>query len=307
MELTFLGTGAGLPSHERNVTAIVLNLLTESNQCWLFDCGEGTQHQFLKTTLKPRKITKIFITHLHGDHLFGLPGLLSSRSFQGGEDGIIIYGPEGIRNFVETSLQISQSRLAYPISFVELTEAGPVFEDEQFIVDCVLLDHGVTSFGYRVKEKERLGSLQTDKLRKMGIFPGPIYQQIKESPVTTLEDGTVIHRADVLGAPKPGKTVIIFGDTRYVAHHREFIKEADALVHEATFDKTKTELATNYYHSTATQAAQFANDSNIGSLYLTHISARYQANRAQQLQDEARDIFPNTYVVSDLETYSITS
>src|SRR5699024_9807238 len=111
------------------------------------DCGEGTQHQFLKTTLKPRKITKIFITHLHGDYLFGLPGLLSSRSFQGGEDGIIIYGTEGIQNFVETSLQISQSRLAYATSFVELNEAGPIIEVEQFIEDCVLLDHGGTNVG----------------------------------------------------------------------------------------------------------------------------------------------------------------
>lgn len=307
MELTFLGTGAGLPSHERNVTAIVLNLLAESNQCWLFDCGEATQHQFLKTTLKPRKITKIFITHLHGDHLFGLPGLLSSRSFQGGEEGVVIYGPKGIRTFVETSLQVSHARLPYPVSYVELTEGGFVFEDEQFIVDCAVLDHGVTSFGYRIKEKDSLGSLQTDKLKAMGISPGPIYQQIKDSPITTLEDGAVIHREDVIGAPKVGKTVVIFGDTRYVARHQRFIEEADALVHEATFDETKTDLAVNYYHSTAAQAAQLARDSHIGKLFLTHISARYQGDRVKQLQEEARHIFPNSYVVSDLETYSITS
>src|SRR5699024_366908 len=126
--------------------------LTGMTQCVLFNYEAVTQHHIYINNLKPRKITKMFITDLHAEHLFGLPGLLSSRSLQGGEDGIIIYGPEGIRNFVETSLQISQSRLAYPISFGELTEAGPVFEDEQFIVDCVLLDHGVTSFGYRVKE-----------------------------------------------------------------------------------------------------------------------------------------------------------
>src|SRR5699024_10286933 len=216
MELTFLGTGAGLPSHERNVTAIVLNLLAESNQCWLFDCGEATQHQFLKTTLKPRKITKIFITHLHGDHLFGLPGLLSSRSFQGGEEGLIIYGPQGIQNFVETSLKVSGSRLTYPIEFVELTGAGKVFHDEHFNIDCVELDHGIQSFGYRIQEKDRLGKLDVQKLQEIGIPPGPIYSEIKDHATTTLDDGTILYRKDFLGEPKKGKTIAIFGDTRYV-------------------------------------------------------------------------------------------
>ncbi|MDC1541871.1 MBL fold metallo-hydrolase [Candidatus Pseudothioglobus singularis] len=130
MEITFLGTGAGVPSKERNVTAIALSLLQEQNSVWLFDCGEATQHQILNTTIKPRKINKIFITHLHGDHIFGLPGFLSSRSFQGGSDPLYLYGPEGIRAYVETSLRISQSHLTYPLigvtvqDLIEKSEAG---------------------------------------------------------------------------------------------------------------------------------------------------------------------------------------
>src|SRR5690625_4101469 len=119
MEITFLGTGAGMPSKERNVSAIMLNLLQERNSLWLFDCGEATQHQILQTKIKPRKIEKIFISHLHGDHVFGLPGLLSSRSFQGGEEPLTIYGPTGIKQFIHTCLQISETHLRYNIDVVE--------------------------------------------------------------------------------------------------------------------------------------------------------------------------------------------
>src|SRR5699024_7471552 len=129
------GTGAGIPSKERNVTSILLNLTAEINELWMFDCGEATQHQLLHTTLKPRKISKIFVTHLHGDHIFGLPGFLSSRSFLGAEnDPLTIYGPPGIRRFIETSLAVSQTHLSYPLSVEEFTELGTVYEDEQFTV-----------------------------------------------------------------------------------------------------------------------------------------------------------------------------
>lgn len=305
MELTFLGTGAGIPSKERNVTAVVLNLLAEINELWLFDCGEATQHQLLHTNIKPRKITKIFITHLHGDHLFGLPGLLSSRSFQGGEEGLIIYGPQGIQDFVETSLKVSGSRLTYPIKFVELTGAGKVFHDKHFNIDCVELDHGIQSFGYRIQEKDRLGKLDVQKLQEIGIPPGPIYSEIKNHATTTLDDGTILYRKDFLGEPKKGKTIAIFGDTRYVPKHSSFIQNADVLVHEATFDRNKSDLANSYYHSTTEQVATFAKDSCIGTLLLTHISSRYQKGEEKRLLQEVKDIFPNTYIVYDFFTYKL--
>src|SRR5699024_2373757 len=141
MELIFLGTGAGLPSKERNVSAIALSLLQEINSIWLFDCGEATQHQILHTSIKPRKINKIFITHLHGDHIFGLPGLLGSRSFQDGE-ALTIYGPKGIKNFVETSLEVSATHLTYPLYIEEITE-GIIFENNHFTVTAAQLEHGV--------------------------------------------------------------------------------------------------------------------------------------------------------------------
>ena len=136
MELEFLGTGAGSPAKSRNVTSVALKLLDECNSIWLFDCGEGTQQQILQTNIKPRKINKIFITHLHGDHLFGLPGLLSSRSFQGGNDLLTVYGPKGIKEYVQTSLRISESNLTYPIKFVELHGDGVILNDDKFVVSC---------------------------------------------------------------------------------------------------------------------------------------------------------------------------
>src|SRR5690625_4188181 len=172
----------------------MLNLIPENNHMWLFDCGEATQHQILHTSLKPRKINKIFITHLHGDHIFGLPGLLSSRSFLGGDDLLTVYGLKGIKQFVETSLIVSETHVKYPIEFVEIEKEGRVCEDDHFIVDAVTLDHNILSFGYRITEKDKLGELNVQKLKEMGIKPGPIYRTIKENERTTLPSGEVIER-----------------------------------------------------------------------------------------------------------------
>lgn len=305
MEITFLGTGAGMPSKERNVSALVLNLLHEINELWLFDCGEATQHQILNTTLKPRKITKIFITHLHGDHIFGLPGLLSSRSFLDGDERVTIYGPKGIKQFVETSLHISKTHLTYPLEFVELEEEGIVFENERFIIHNKILDHNILSFGYRVTEKDQLGELLVDKLIALGVKPGPIYKTIKENEQTTLEDGTVINRKDVLGPPKKGKVISIFGDTRYKQAYASFIQGSDLLVHEATFDRTKRDLARQYYHTTAYDAAKLAKEAKVKQLILTHISSRYQYDGVKQLLKEAQSIFKSTKIANDLYTFSL--
>jgi ribonuclease Z len=306
MELYFLGTGAGVPSKERNVSSIALMLLQEANSVWLFDCGEATQHQILHTTIKPRKINKIFITHLHGDHIFGLPGLLSSRSFQGGDEELIIYGPSGIKEFVLTSLQVSNTHLSYSLSFVEINE-GKVMEDEHFIVYCKKLEHGVPSYGFRIEEKAKPGELLVDKLKAIGIEPGPIYQQIKQYETTTLQDGRIISRKEFLGPDKLGRTLVILGDTRSTDKNKDFIKNADLLVHEATFDKDKEELAHEYFHSTTVQAASLAKAGNAKQLVLTHISSRYQHQETQILLKEARQVFENTEIAKDFYQVSIPS
>jgi ribonuclease Z len=304
MELIFLGTGAGVPSKERNVTSIALSLLQEINHVWLFDCGEATQHQILHTSIKPRKINKIFITHLHGDHIFGLPGLLSSRSFQGGNTELTIYGPNGIKEYVETSLKISSSHLTYPISFVEIEE-GLILEDDEFKVYAKKLDHGIDSYGYRITEKDKPGELLVNKLKDAGVMPGPIYNEIKNNPQVKLEDGTVINCVDFIGSAKRGRVVSILGDTRYREEHVEFVKNSNVLVHEATFDQEKSALAFEYYHSTTKQAATLAKQGGIGKLILTHISSRYQKESDTQLLNEAKEVFSNTVIAIDFKKITI--
>lgn len=305
MEITFLGTGAGIPSKERNVAATMLNIIEENNQLWLFDCGEATQHQILHTNLKPRKLNKIFITHLHGDHIFGLPGLISSRSFLAGDDILTIYGPKGIKTFVETALTVSDAHLSYTIAFVEITESGVIFEDDDFIVDTIFLDHGVPSLAYKVKEKDKLGELQAEKLKQIGIKPGPIYKEIKMNEKTVLDNGTIIYREDYLGKPKKGRSIALFGDTRYHKEHAAFIHNVNVLIHEATFAKDNEDLAFKYRHTTTKQAALLAKEAEIGTLLLTHISSRYQKADERHLCEEARTIFSNTFIAHDFYQYKV--
>lgn len=305
MELQFLGTGAGVPAKHRNVSSIALKLLDERNAVWLFDCGEGTQLQILKSTIRPRKIEKIFITHLHGDHIFGLPGLLSSRSFQGGNEKLAIYGPTGIKEFIQTSLKISQTKLSYELEFIEITEEGIIFSDSQAMVSCLWLDHGISSLGYRVVEADHEGELNVEKLQALNIPSGPIYGKIKRGETVTLPDGRIIDGKQFVGTRKPGRIVTILGDTRKTNNSVRLGENATILVHESTFNKQETKIAKAYFHSTSQQAAQVALEAQADQLILTHISARYLMKDMFQLEKEAQEVFKNTKIVKDMEIINV--
>lgn len=304
VDILFLGTGAGVPAKLRNVTSIALKLLEERGAVWLFDCGEATQHQILHTSLKPRRIEKIFITHLHGDHIYGLPGLLSSRSFQGGESEVTIYGPKGLKEFVDVSLAVSQTHLKYPLKVIEIEE-GIVFEDDTFVVEAGILEHGLPSFGYRIVEKDRPGTLLADKLTEAGVRPGPIYKKIKNGERVMLDNGHMIVPSDFLGPKQKGRVVTILGDTRKCSKAIRLAENADLLIHEATFSNGEEELAYEYYHSTTTQAAQVATTARVKNLVLTHISSRYDRTDCLQLEKEAQAIFPNTTIAEDFKEIAI--
>ncbi|MED4973172.1 ribonuclease Z [Geobacillus kaustophilus NBRC 102445] len=304
MELLFLGTGAGVPAKERNVSSIALQLLDERGATWLFDCGEATQHQILHTAIRPRRIEHIFITHLHGDHLFGLPGLLGSRSFQSGETPLTVFGPKGIRAFVETALSVSGTRLRYELNIAEIEE-GVIFDDERFQVIAKRLDHGMLSYGFRVVEKDLPGPLLVDRLKALGVRPGPIYQQIKQGKTVMLDDGTVIDGREFVGPPQKGRIVAVLGDTRFCEAAIELARDADVVVHEATFAAAEQRLAHDYFHSTTTDAAEVARRAGAKRLILTHISSRYQGEAALQLVAEARSVFPNTELAVDFASFSI--
>lgn len=298
LNLLFLGTGAGMPGKLRNVTSVSLKMLEERKAIWLFDCGEATQHQILHTSLKPGKIEKIFITHLHGDHIYGLPGFLGSRSFQGGNTELTVYGPKGIREFIEVSLKVSETHLQYPLIIKEIDE-GIIFEDHQFIVESKLLDHAVPSFGYRIVEKDRIGTLDAIKLQKEGISPGPIYAKLKNGEVVELEDGRILNGSDYVGPDQKGKVITILGDTRSCDNAIKLAKDADILVHEATFSEDSEEMAYNYFHSTTKQAAIIAKEANVKLLCLTHISSRYGKEDSEKLLEEAKNVFSNSIIAHD--------
>ncbi|MDG3261877.1 ribonuclease Z [Streptococcus suis] len=305
MQIQFLGTGAGQPSKARNVSSLALKLLDEINQVWLFDCGEGTQNRILETTIRPRKVAKIFITHLHGDHIFGLLGFLSSRSFQSSEEqtDIDIYGPVGIRSFVLASLKVSGTRLPYRIHFHEfdVDTVGQVLETDKFTVFAEKLDHTIPCVGYRVIQKDLEGTLDAEALRAAGVPFGPLFGKIKNGQNVTLEDGTEIIASDYISPPRPGKVVTILGDTRKCHASVRLAVNADVLVHEATYGKGDEKIARKHGHSTNMEAAQVAKDAGVKQLLLNHISPRFLSKDISQLRKDASTIFEQVHIVKDLE------
>ncbi|MBC1984739.1 ribonuclease Z [Listeria booriae] len=304
MELIFLGTGAGVPSKGRNVTAIALTMLNERNSIWLFDCGEATQHQILRSSIKLSKLEKIFITHLHGDHIFGLPGLLSSRSFQGGETALTVYGPVGLANYIRTSLAVSGTHLKYQLEVVEL-EDELVFEDATFKVTCKELEHGILSYGYRIEEADKPGALDAASVAALGVKPGPIFKELKEGKAVTLEDGTVVDGSAFIGPSKKGRVIAIFGDTKVTPNELAVARHADVVVHEATFAADMGDMAGEYMHSTTLEAATLAKNAEAKQLIITHISSRYSRDDNQSLVDECRTIFPNTEIATDFAIFEL--
>lgn len=305
MQLTFLGTSAGVPTRTRNVTAILLHLLHPTQPgLWLFDCGEGTQHQLLETSFQPGKIERIFITHLHGDHLFGLPGLLCSRSMAGNMLPLTIYGPKGIREFVDMALRLSGSWTDYPMEIVEIT-AGDVVDDGLRKVTAYPLNHPVECYGYRIEEHDKPGALDAKALIKAGVKPGPLFQQLKAGQCVTLEDGRVIDGNDYLAAATPGKTLAIFGDTAPCDAARLLASGVDMMVHETTLETAMEEKANSRGHSSTRQAAELAKHAGVGRLVITHVSSRYDAEGCRRMLAECQSIFPASEMADDFSLITL--
>lgn len=305
MELFFLGTSAGVPTRTRNVTSILLDLQHPTRGgLWMFDCGEGTQHQLLRTAAHPGKLDKIFITHLHGDHLFGLPGLLCSRSMAGNIQPLTIYGPPGIREFVETSLRISGSWTDYPLEIIEI-KPGVVFRDDAYTVTAAALNHPVECYGFRIEERDKPGALDGAALIAAGVPFGPLFQQLKRGESVTLEDGRTINGAAYLSPPRPGKKLALFGDTAPCENALALAQGVDLLVHEATLEVAMEEKANSRGHSSTHQAARLARDAQVKKLIITHVSSRYDAEGCAMLLAECCAIFAASELAEDFATVRV--
>jgi ribonuclease Z len=306
VEITFLGTSSGVPTRSRNVSSIALRL-PQRAEVWLFDCGEGTQHQFLRSNLKTSQISKIFVTHMHGDHIFGLMGLLASIGLAGNSKGIDIYGPAGLREYLQACGKYSYTYFAYGLK-VHTIKPGIVCEDKDFTVSCGQLKHRVPAFGYRIAEKDRTGRFSVEKAQELGIPSGPLYGRLKQGESITLEDGRIIHGRELCGADERGRHLVYCTDTIFCDGAVELAKDADVLIHEATFAHKDADMAFESLHSTSTMAAQVALAAQVRQLIMTHFSPRYNFSNELNLEDlcqEARAIFPNTILAQDFFTYEI--
>jgi len=313
VQVTFLGTSSGVPTRARNVSAVAVRLAQRS-ELWLFDCGEGTQHQFLRSDLRLSQLRRIFITHMHGDHVFGLPGLLASLGLSGSSGGVDLYGPDPLESYLEGVLRTSSTRIGYPLEVHQVRSAAEanriVFEDSDLTVRATPLHHRVPAYAYRVEEKPKPGRFDIQKAQELAIPPGPVYASLKRGETVALEDGRQIDGRTLCGPEKAGASLVYCTDTVFCEAAVTLAKGADLLIHESTFSHAEADMAFQRQHSTSTMAAQTAAEAGVGQLVLTHLSPRYAPGNAVTADDllaEARAIFPNTVLAKDFLCLDVTA
>jgi ribonuclease Z len=244
---------------------------------------------------------------MHGDHIYGLMGLLASCGLAGNPSRIDIYGPPKLEEYIKACGRYSQTHFSYPVK-IHTVQPGVVYEDDEYVVSCLPLTHRVPAFGYRVAEKDKPGRFNVEQAMALGIPSGPLYGKLKRGETVTLADGRVIHGTELCGETQIGRKFVYCTDTIYCDSAVELAQDADVLVHEATFAHQDAELAYQRLHSTSTMAAQVALNAGVRQLIMTHFSPRYAPGNAIQLEDlllEAQAIFPQTLMASDFYSYEI--
>lgn len=286
MRVTFLGTSGAVPTTERNPSAV---LLRREGERFLFDCGEGTQRQMMRFSTG-FDVSHIFVTHLHGDHVLGIPGLLQTLDFNDRTDPLAIHAPHGTRGQLEQLIEATGERPTYPLRIHQIRPGDTVLDSEDYAVEAFETDHRTKSIGYVLTENDRKGRFDRQKAEdELGISPGPKYSKLHAGePVE--HDGRTVQPEEVVGPPRPGRRVVYTGDTRPTAAATEASEDADLLIHEATFAEDRRDRAGQTGHTTAKQAAELANRAGAKRLALTHLSTRY-AGQGDRLEAEASEIF----------------
>jgi len=292
IRLTFLGTAAARPTVGRNVSSLSVQ---HEGDLFLFDCGEGTQRQMMRYGTG-FNVRAIFVTHVHADHLLGIPGLLRTMALQGRSDPITLYGPAGSAQVLKSVASLGADRVKFGLR-VEECRTGEGLRGDRYRVAAFEVEHGTTAVGWALVEDARPGRFDVDLARELGVPEGPLFGRLHRGEDVEV-DGKVIAAARLVGPPRPGRTVVYSGDTRPCESTVRCAKGADLLVHEATFAEEERQRAHQTFHSTAIDAARVARDAGVERLVLTHLSARY-SDDPRPIEAEAREIFPSTRVARD--------
>jgi ribonuclease Z len=294
LTLRFLGTSASRPTVERNVSSIAL---IREGETLMFDCGEGTQRQMMRYGIS-FSLSDIFFTHMHADHILGVTGLLRTLALQGRTEGMNLYGPAGSEKMLWRAITLGSEKQHFPINVFELTPDTPL-KRQGYSVIPFTVEHGDrTAVGYHIAEETRLGRFNPEKARELGIPEGPLWGSIHKGKSVRLEDGREVQPSELVGPARPGRRVVITGDSRPSEGTVAAATGADVLVHEATFAEEEVQRALETSHSTARQAAEVAAKAAVKKLVLTHVSARYSRDTAD-LEREARAVFPATIIARD--------
>ena len=298
MKIVFLGTGGSWPSPERNVSAIAVK---RGSEVLLFDCGEGTQRQLMQSTISFMQISKIFITHFHGDHFLGLAGLIQSMSLNSRDSELEIYGPEGCEALISSMTNLGHYSTTYPVRTTDV-KPGDVLEFEGYKVRIAQADHPVPAIMFALEEKPRPGKFDKPKALKLGIPEGRFFSQLQQGK-TIEHDGKTFTPDMVLGPPRSGRKIVYTGDTKPCPAIVELAKNCDVLIHDSTTALDLEEKSNSYGHSSSAQAAKAAKEAGAVKLFLMHISPRY--DETEQLLADAITIFENSEVAEDLVEYEV--
>jgi ribonuclease Z len=298
LDVVFLGTAASMPTAQRAPAAL---LVRRGSERLLFDCGEGTQRQLQRSAIGLPDLQEIFLTHFHADHFLGLPGMLKTFALRGrDETPLTVYGPRGLCELFKR-LHPFLGRLPYPLSLREL-EAGETLERDGYTIEGFRVEHGAEALGYAIAESERPGRFDVEAADALGVPGGPARGRLQAGEAVTVDSGRTVTPAEVLGEPRPGRRLVLTGDTTPSPVVIQAAHGADLLVHEASFLAEEAERARETMHSTAAEAAEVARLAQVRLLALTHVSPRYFG---PELADEARAVFPETVVPRDFDLIEV--
>lgn len=302
LEAFILGCGGMMPLPYRHLTSV---LLRREGELFLFDGGEGTQVSLRKLNLRWKKITAIFVSHTHADHVTGLPGLLMLSSQVDRNEPLYIFGPPKIAEYIETSKKVLDMYINYEIIIKEITEPGIIFSRDDYHIRAFPLSHTKTCVGYTLEENKRPGIFNPTKAKDLQVPCGPLWSHLQAGQDVRASNGSIVHSIDVLGPERSGRKFSFVTDTRYLPSIAKEVEYSDLLVCEGMFENALINDATEKKHMTAAQAATIAKDAQVNKLALIHYSPRYTDGDLKILLDEAREIFPDTVLSKDRMVFPI--